>query len=896
MNLLRTTLLLSIATTLFVNEAQSQARNVIHAAKGSVQIDGKIDEVWKTTQAVLTEQLVTSELKTTPGSASMGRFRFLWDEHHLYLLAEVRDQKIATDSGNSWEHDSIEVFLDENKRRSIGIQPDDSQYRVSAVGRITSGNYGLGKNVQAVTGKTKDGYQIEMAIKLHSSPNKNNRQLGIEFQVNNNDGTGKRVSVAKWNHAENDAWRSTANYGTIHLVNELPGKVSKSVPRLRSFGNVLLGKEPTKKQSAPKHSSHKPSSRVPDWAADAVFYQIFPERFRNGDRSNDPTRESLEFPDIVPENWKVSSWTAEWYERDAWEKQLGTNFYDDGVFHRRYGGDLQGVIDKLDYLSELGINTIYFNPLFYARSLHKYDGNSFHHIDPHFGPDPQGDFRIMSTETDDPETWKWTAADKLFLKLLKYAHSRRIRIIIDGVFNHSGRDFFAFKDIVEKQEASPYVSWYMVESFDNPNTAANEFKYKGWWGVDTLPEFADNDAGNDLHPAPKSYVMTATRRWMDPNADGDPSDGIDGWRLDVANEIPDKFWRDWNAMVRQVNPQAYTVAEIWDGAGDYLKDCGFSATMNYHGFAFPVKGFLIDQKLPAAKFASLIQTRMAEHDRDVQYALQNLIDSHDTDRVASMIVNSGRKPNYLNAARFDYDVGERVSSRRDKSYRVRTPNPRERRVQQLVAIFQMTFVGAPMIYYGTEAGMDGGDDPDDRMPMYWEDLEYAPRTKGPWNELGENHPVKFDRDLFQFYKNLVKTRKSLKSLRRGSFQVVHTVDDCGLIAFERKLGDERVLVILNRSEKSCRLTFKNLGLAENEALRSVFLSSAPSEVHRLQPPVDGSVTIQNRPLDNASIKFVSDPSRTASFSAVTDSTGNFSTMGMIELPGISGGIWKIEKE
>ncbi|MFM7741114.1 MAG: alpha-amylase family glycosyl hydrolase, partial [Planctomycetota bacterium] len=149
-------------------------------------------------------------------------------------------------------------------------------------------------------------------------------------------------------------------------------------------------------------------SNVPDWVADAVFYQLFPERFRNGDPKNDPDRNSLEDPQWVPDNWKLTPWTADWYSRADWEQKSGPSFYENGVFNRRCGGDLQGVLDQLDYLKKLGVNCIYFNPVFYARSLHKYDGNSFHHIDPHFGPDPAGDFALMAKETPDPKSWQWT--------------------------------------------------------------------------------------------------------------------------------------------------------------------------------------------------------------------------------------------------------------------------------------------------------------------------------------------------------------------------------------------------------------------------------------------------------------------------------------------------------
>src|SRR5262249_24362913 len=160
----------------------------------------------------------------------------------------------------------------------------------------------------------------------------------------------------------------------------------------------------------------------------------FPERFNNGDPSNDPTRESLEEPERVPKNWKISSWTGDWYPRADWEKELGPDFFRNGVYERRYGGDLKGVIDKLGYLSDLGINTIYLNPIFYGRSLHKYDCSSLHHVDPYFGPDPAGDLRLMAAESSDPKTWKWSAADRLFLELITKAHAKNIRVVIDGVF------------------------------------------------------------------------------------------------------------------------------------------------------------------------------------------------------------------------------------------------------------------------------------------------------------------------------------------------------------------------------------------------------------------------------------------------------------------------------
>jgi cyclomaltodextrinase / maltogenic alpha-amylase / neopullulanase len=567
---------------------------------------------------------------------------------------------------------------------------------------------------------------------------------------------------------------------------------------------LLAGDEPPSQPTAAvAWKDAAPLPHVPAWAVDAVFYQIFPERFRNGDSTNDPTHASLEFPELVPKTWKVSPWTGDWYARAAWEQEAGTSFFENGVFNRRYGGDLQGVIDKLDYLDELGINAIYFNPVFYGRSLHKYDGASMHHVDPYFGPDPAGDLKLIAAESSDPKSWNWTAADKLFLTLLEKAHARGIRVIIDGVFNHTGRDFFAFADLREKQVDSPYGDWYIVAHFDDPATPQNEFQYKGWWNVDTLPEFANNAAGDDLHPGPKQYVMDATRRWMDPDGDGDPRDGVDGWRLDVAEEVPLPFWKAWNAEVRRLNPDAYTVAEVWNDALEFLVGGGFSATMNYHAFAFPAKGFLVDGRMSAHDFGRELGLRRQKYPPAMQFALQNLVDSHDTDRLASMIVNrpvEGRT--YLQADRFDYDTSPRVSPRHDPTYSVRKPTAQERRLQRMVVLLQMTYLGAPMVYYGDEAGMWGGDDPCDRWPMLWEDLgPWAQQTADPLDRPRGADEVGVDRELLEFYRRAIALRHEHPILRHGSCSTAATDDDAQFFAFRRELDGEQVLVAFNRGEK-----------------------------------------------------------------------------------------------
>ena len=568
---------------------------------------------------------------------------------------------------------------------------------------------------------------------------------------------------------------------------------------LSLLASVLLSCGPT--QAAPPDLASK---QVPDWAADAVWYQIFPERFRNGDPKNDPVRASLEPPVQAGKDWKISSWTADWYARDDWEKAEGPGFYQHGVFERRYGGDLQGVLDKMDYLSSLGINALYFNPLFYARSLHKYDGNSYHHIDPYFGPDPAGDFALIDKETSDPTTWQWTAADKLFLRVVKDAHARGMKVILDGVFNHTGRDFFAFKNLNEKQQASPYKDWYVVRSFDDPDTKRNEFDYAGWWGHKTLPIFASAKGGHDIAPGPKKYIFDATRRWMDPEGKGNPANGIDGWRLDVADERPVEFWAEWNAHVRRINPQAYTTAETWKDPKPMIAEGGFSATMNYFGFAIPVKGWLADNHLTPTRFARMLDSRRNALPAADAYVMQNLMDSHDTDRLASMVVN-GEKTQYHDAEQVDYNSNDDL--RESPGYLIRKPNDRDRAIQRLIVLEQMTYVGAPMIYYGDEAGMWGAHDPDNRQPMVWADLQYAPQTTDPRTTSGEDpQPVGFDKELFGYYHDAIALRRAHPALCRGDYTLLEANDRADALAFSRQTATESLVVAINRSNDPQTLT------------------------------------------------------------------------------------------
>jgi len=528
-----------------------------------------------------------------------------------------------------------------------------------------------------------------------------------------------------------------------------------------------------------------------DWAKGAVWYQIFPERFHNGYAGNDPIKERVVDEHI--DDWQIHPWTSAWYKLQEYEKQRSDKFFD-VVFDRRYGGDLIGVIEKLDYLKKLGIEIIYFNPIFEARSLHKYDASSYHHIDNNFGYNRDKDFKIIETETNDPATWTWTSADSVFLDLITKAHERDIKIVIDGVFNHCGPEFWAFQDVVKKQQKSRYSDWFDVISWDDPATPdTNEFDYKGWWGFKGLPEFKEDENGF-IAPV-KEYFFNITRRWMDPNGDGDTSDGVDGWRLDVALDVNPKFWEEWNAFVKSINPSAITVGEIWEDAAVWIEEERFDAVMNYP-FAYPVIQFFINQekRISVSEFDEELARVRALYPHDTNLIMMNLIGSHDTDRFASMIKNPD----------LEYD---RMRSLRDNpEYDPTAPTKTDREIQKLITLFQMTYIGAPMIYYGDEAGMWGDDDPSDRKPMVWPELEYEDEvytTVRP--DITKRDEVAFNRELFDYYQKLIAMRKNTPALQLGDFKTELVDDPNYIYAFSRNYENQTIKVVLNASDSSQRI-------------------------------------------------------------------------------------------
>lgn len=581
------------------------------------------------------------------------------------------------------------------------------------------------------------------------------------------------------------------------------GAWSKAACRVTGLAVVALS-FPLAMASSPTSQANLRS--VPAWARDAVWYQIFPERFRNGDPSNDPNEKDIlgAWPHEYPSTWNISSWTGDWYALQPWEEKGGKGFYYRAQ-QRRYGGDLQGVIDKLDYLVGLGISAIYFNPLFQSPSLHKYDATMYHHIDKNFGPDPEGDRRIWDSEDPaDPKTWKWTSADNLFLSLLQNAHRRGLHVIIDGVFNHVGTSFWAFRDVLEKGRGSPYKDWFNITRWDDPSTPANEFDYHGWLGTKELPEFRKDENGPVT--GPREHIGAIVRRWMDPNGDGDPSDGIDGWRLDVADMVPLPFWREFRQWVRGINPEAYITGEVWwedwnkgkmFNAAPWLQGDAFDAVMNYR-FAREVCHFFKDKKkkIVASEFDKRLREIRRDYPSDVNYVLMNLLDSHDTDRLGSMIVN------------VDCDYDKRVGPSDNPDYDVRKPNAEELKTLRLMVLFQMTYLGAPMIYYGDEAGMWGGDDPDERKPMLWSELTYVNESSHPFGKPRPNDVNAFNQDIFDYYQEAIALRRSLPALAHGTFITLTTDDKADVYGFLRSYASSHVVVLLNNGLQEHMVTLR----------------------------------------------------------------------------------------
>lgn len=547
------------------------------------------------------------------------------------------------------------------------------------------------------------------------------------------------------------------------------------------------------------------TSMPPAWAKEAIWYQIFVERFNNGDPSNDPTPQTIYAASnfmAPPNDWSVTPWTQNWYKQDDWVDSLDLDFYG-GLQLRRYGGDLQGVLNKLDHLEELGINAIYFNPLNDAPSLHKFDARNYRHIDVSFGPDPIGDQEIMASEIpDDPSTWQWTAADKLFLKLVDECHQRKIRVIVDYSWNHTGVEFWAWRDILENQEKSKYKDWYEIKQFDDSETPENEFDYHGWMNLHSLPEIKKVDKEServvgfpyegDIHPEFKKHIYAVTERWLAP--DGDVSKGIDGYRLDVADHIGMKFWRDWRIHVKNINPEAYLVGEIWwvswpdklMNPVPYVSGDVFDAVMFYQVYR-PARYFFAktEFEITAQQLVDSLNFQWNRLQEPILYAMMNTAATHDSPRLLTSFDHKGK-----------YKALPKANV--DPTINTGKPYPESYQRTKLYLIHQFTSIGAPQIWNGDELGMWGGDDPDCRKPLWWPEYDFEPEYRNsilPGEKTFDE--VAFDSNHLAFYKKMIRMRKENPVLSFGELEFLRA--EGKLLSYRRFDEKSEIIVMFNLS-------------------------------------------------------------------------------------------------
>ena len=533
-----------------------------------------------------------------------------------------------------------------------------------------------------------------------------------------------------------------------------------------------------------------PGFHTPDWAKGAVFYQIYVDRFYNGDRSNDV--EDNEYIYIGEGTSKVTDW-------NKYPAAMGVREF--------YGGDIAGVMQKLDYLQELGVEVIYLNPVFVSPSNHKYDIQDYDYIDPHFGRIVKDEGELL--QKDEHGNWKadanypnkdasryicrvtdkenLEASNRLFAEFVEEVHRRGMKVILDGVFNHCGSfnkwlDRECIYENAEGYEKGAYVSE------DSPYNTFFKFRerqwpynphYDGWWGHDTLPKLNYEES-----PALFDYIMHVGRKWVSPPYN------VDGWRLDVAADLGQSgeynhyFWKEFRRNVKEANPNALILAEHYGDPTEWLKGDEWDTVMNYDAFMEPLTWFLTGVEKhsdeyrqdqlgnPDSFFGSMRHFMTRFHTQSLQVAM-NELSNHDHSR---FLTRTNRK-----VGRTAYLGPEAANEGVDKA------------IMRLAVMIQMTWPGAPTIYYGDEAGLCGWTDPDNRRAY-------------PWGRE--------DQDLIDFHKEIIRIHKDYQAMKTGSILFLH--GQYQFISYGRFDEQDKFVVAINSGEQpvSVNLPVWRLGLTE----------------------------------------------------------------------------------
>ena len=542
-----------------------------------------------------------------------------------------------------------------------------------------------------------------------------------------------------------------------------------------------------------------PGFRTPDWAKGAVMYQIFVDRFYNGDKTNDPLDHEYLYIGRVA---RAFNWDEPVLPDDV------CNFY---------GGDLQGIIDKMGYLSSLGIEAIYLNPIFVSPSSHKYDIQDYDYVDPHFGVIKKDEGSVLTFDdfsnryatkymSRTADKVNLQASNELLIKMVEAAHRHGIKVILDGVFNHCG----SFNKWLDKAgfyktmgypggayayQKSPYHNYFLWYDRNWPNNDC----YDSWWGNDNHPKLNYEDA-----PELYEYIMEVGRKWVSPPYNAD------GWRLDVAADLgrsPEfnhKFWQDFRKAVKSANPNAIILAEHYGDVSPWISGGEWDTVMNYDAFMEPLTWFLTgmnkhsEEHLPHLKgdafaFESAMRYYMARFNIHALSVSMNQLSNHDHSRFLTRTSGQTGRLHTKGPAAAEEGVNKSIMME--------------------AVVFQMTWPGAPTIYYGDEAGMTGWTDPDNRRPF-------------PWG--------KEDKVIMELHQEAIALRKKYPVLRYGSTEFLW--NEHGLISFGRWNKKEQIAVILNNNPwtKEIRLPVWKMGIRSG-TMRQI-LATHQNKVHKdIQP-------------------------------------------------------------
>ncbi len=557
-----------------------------------------------------------------------------------------------------------------------------------------------------------------------------------------------------------------------------------------------------------------PGFHTPEWAKGAVMYQIFVDRFCRGDAKNDV--QTCEYVYIGRPVFHVEDWGR------------NPSTMDVGCF---YGGDLQGVWDKLDYLQDLGIEVIYFNPLFVSPSNHKYDTQDYDHIDPHYGVIIKDGGELVAQDAVSNEhatryqiraalQENLEASDAFFARFMEEVHKRKMKVIIDGVFNHCG----SFNKWLDRELIYAHQGMYepgAYESADSPYRTFFRFykedawpynsHYDGWWGHDTLPKLNYEES-----PKLYEYIMEIASKWVSPPY------CVDGWRLDVAadlgrsSEFNHQFWRDFRKKVKEANPQAIILAEHYGDPGSWLQGDQWDTVMNYDAFMEPLTWFLTGMEKHSDEYNGELLGDGGWFFRTMAYHMSRM-------QTPSLMVSMNQLSNHDHSrflTRTNQIVGRIGSVGADKA----NEGIRKYVLREAVLI-QMTWPGAPTLYYGDEAGVCGWTDPDSRRTYPWGQEDY---------------------ELIEFHRYMITLHRALPALRRGSLKQL--LEGRNLIAYGRMRGINKCAVALNSGDETCQIKLPvwELGIADGQIMTQLMLTNKDGYNAGMKPyeVKDGKITLE----------------------------------------------------